>query len=408
MKKLKPASIFFLSLLFLFSAIAMFANAAFADGLDDAKTAAKAELASYKSQSAFYELEWSRVQKAVVSGGAAIDGAADEEAVAAALTAAKQKADYILTKTERDAKPATADIADYSGYPNPDGWAQGSKFRYIPAAGDSALCDFAGTASYTLATAPEWPYPASGGAAMDYLAVYHAGGQPWPSNVIQEGSFEFLIDFGTGIVGTDHFLYLQFADISIELYSDRVETFGAYQSWANMAKDDVVAVAPFSGVQPIRVEVYLKMLNGSQVRHIFITVGENEYQLISPRNTANVVNMRNFTGVDIKIASAKYYKQYRALEAGFDSAAYPEEDREAIAALMTGIETKINTLTCTQPDYADFTAAFNAYMTTEEVENFETAKADGKAALDGYAESAYFPVEWARVRAVVEQGKADI
>ena len=68
--------------------------------LEQAKTAAKAELSAYKDPSLYRDAQKAELTKAITKGEAAIDAAADADGVKAALDAAKAEIDVIKTDAE--------------------------------------------------------------------------------------------------------------------------------------------------------------------------------------------------------------------------------------------------------------------------------------------------------------------
>lgn len=108
--------------------------------LAEAKAAAKAELAAYKSAEDYRAAEREDLSAAIAAGSAAIAAAADVEAVAAALADAKAVIDGIRTDAALSAEEAAAalaaDKAAFEAYKTAAKTAAGEK----AAEGDSAAC----------------------------------------------------------------------------------------------------------------------------------------------------------------------------------------------------------------------------------------------------------------------------
>ena len=80
--------------------------------LADAKVAAKAELAEYKSADLYREAEQSQLAKAIEDGNTAIEAATTTDAVATVLADAKAVIDGLKTKAEYEAEEAAKALAD--------------------------------------------------------------------------------------------------------------------------------------------------------------------------------------------------------------------------------------------------------------------------------------------------------
>ena len=84
----------------------IFENSAWISAFDKVKIAAKEELTAYKnafSQEDYYEAEWASFDAIIAEGEANVDAAMTDEEVEAAVVAAKEKMDDVVTKAESDA-----------------------------------------------------------------------------------------------------------------------------------------------------------------------------------------------------------------------------------------------------------------------------------------------------------------
>ncbi len=216
---------------------------------------------------------------------------------------------------------------------------------------------------------------------------------------------EFVLDFGSGIYGDtqDSGLNIFFDAVQYRIYSNRIEVrhwsdeyyfLGAYQT-INFGKE-------FNGINYIK----FSSIKSNGKYDLYVMVNGELFYLDStyhegPWGTSSqyIVN-RGYS--DIKIASAKMYKQYFALTKGYDIANYDEGDRQEISEIYEELKTKAESMMLTQEEFDVLSVRYTAIFTTSYKAELVQARYDGVEELNNYLDkSNYYEEQQGEIEAII-------
>ena len=223
------------------------------------------------------------------------------------------------------------------------------------------------------------------------------------------GGIEFLVDFGNGLADNKSIVWAINA-AQFRIYNNRVSVCRAWNDeyWAEYTTQ---TIPTYTGVQYVKIVSSFKEVNQKAFRSVEVQIGNDTYTFLSdaveiyPGSVES--KLINDTGKDLKIATAKWYKQWNETLADFNIADYETADQNVVLNIKNSFESNI--LSATESSFAQTMVAFESVLTIEQKAALIIAKDSAKAELDTYVmETDYYATEWTEIQTIVADGKSAI